>query len=135
MRKLLAVVAVAGLAVLGMGMTTDRTAPQVSLIQKLNGSPLFMGRISTDGGYARSNCTTPETKFDIDAGVMTGIVCNYDHTYKPLTGACTVQAGATDWPIYANQPFITLLVDAEKHVSVRPADAGVLGACDFYRMR
>ncbi len=124
---LLATVAVAQLP------ANDRETVGSELIQILNGSPVFVAAVSTDGGIAANSCTSPAGASDAGKGDFVVIQCTQDHFIR--TGTCSTAATTTSLKLAEGEKFYTMLRVDEMAISALPADAGVIGTCRVYHLK
>ncbi len=117
----------------GLALAADRSAPQTQLMQLLNGSPIFVAAVSTDGGVSQNSCTSPSGASDAGLGDFVMVQCTQDHFIK--TGNCSSTATTAGVKLAQDEKFYTFLRHDEMAVAALPADAGLIGTCRVYHLR
>ena len=132
MRKTALALALVGV-VAGAAVAADRSASQTQLLQLLNGSPVFVAAVSTDGGVSQNTCTSPAGASDAGLGDFVLVQCTQDHFVK--TGNCSTAATTASVKLMADEKLYTFLRHDEMAVAALPADAGLIGTCRVYHLR
>lgn len=116
------------LAGVAWASTSDRTAPLLTLVQKLNGSPLSLGAVfkSIDGG-AFSTCINTVTPKD--AGIGDLVIYSCSDPVFARGGDCSTAATSISHPLAANTDFVSLLTPSEMAIAFLQQDGGSSATC------